>query len=291
MYLKDIHIRDPFVLVSKEHRLYYMYGTIGETAWGGKAGGFNAYTSKDLNVWEGPFQVFCPAPDFWADHHFWAPEVHFYQGKYYMFASFKAEGRCRATQILIADNPLGPFIPHGAGLATPEDWECLDGTLHVDQEGVPWMVFCHEWTQIGDGEICAVLLTAGMDAAAGEPITLFKASEASWVTAAEGEGNYVTDGPFLFQTAEGELQMIWSSFSSTGYAIGAAKSATGRVQGPWIQESRPLFTKNGGHGMLFENFQGQRMLSIHMPNDHPDERPVFFPVQEKDGQLHLSVGS
>ena len=52
-----------------------------------------------------------------------------------MFASFKAAGVCRGTQILVADHPKGPFVPHSDGPVTPRDWECLDGTLYVDPGG------------------------------------------------------------------------------------------------------------------------------------------------------------
>ena len=80
---------------------------------------------------------------------------------------------------------------------TPETWECLDGTFY-EQDGEPWIIFCHEWTQIRNGAVCAMRLSAGLKEAAGEPQVLFHAKDAPWVRAA-GEGdNYVTDGPFLF---------------------------------------------------------------------------------------------
>lgn len=187
MRLDEIHLRDPYVWTENGEGRYYLYGTMGTTAWDGQAIGFDAYSSRNLIDWEGPFPVFRPPEDFWADRHYWAPEVHLYQGKYYMFASFKAENRCRATQILIADNPLGPFVPHGSGPVTPSDWECLDGTLYVDDDGAPWLVFCHEWVQVKDGEIRAVRLTSELDAAMGEPVLLFHSSDAHWPIEAEGK--------------------------------------------------------------------------------------------------------
>ena len=36
---------------------------------------------------------------------------------------------------------------------TPDGWQSLDGTLYVDRSGKPWMVFCHEWLQVGDGQM------------------------------------------------------------------------------------------------------------------------------------------
>src|SRR6185436_5786395 len=108
-------------------------------------------TSTDLAHWDGPFPAFRPPSGFWADRNFWAPEVHFYQGRYYMFASFKAENVPRGTQILVSDTPQGLFLPMSAGTVTPPDWECLDGTFFLDANNAPWIIFCHEWVQVGDG--------------------------------------------------------------------------------------------------------------------------------------------
>ena len=71
----DINIRDPFVLV-KDGK-YYMYGSRGETVWG-LADGFDVYVSKDLEEFDGPYEVFRRPEGFWADRHYWAPEVHEY---------------------------------------------------------------------------------------------------------------------------------------------------------------------------------------------------------------------
>src|SRR5512146_2537522 len=109
MNLSDIHIRDPFVLPVPAERRYYLYGTMGEYTWSEHALGFDGYISADLQDWEGPFPVFRPPAGFWADRNFWAPEVYAYGGRYFMFASFKALGICRGTQILAAESPQGPF--------------------------------------------------------------------------------------------------------------------------------------------------------------------------------------
>ena len=158
-----------------------------------------------------------------------APEVHVYRGRYFLFASFKAQGVCRGTQILVAESPLGPFRPVSTKPVTPPDWECLDGTLFVTEDGNPWMLFCHEWVQVGDGEICALPLSKDLVSAAGEPTMLFRASQAPWIQQYESKGRkgYVTDGPWQHRLPGGELLMLWSSFSGDGYTIGVARSRSG----------------------------------------------------------------
>lgn len=285
---KDINIRDPYVLV--HDGMYYLYGTRGATCWG-EADGFDCYVGTDLEHWSEAAEVFHRPEGFWADRNYWAPEVHVYQGKFYMFASFKSEDRERCTIILKADNPLGPFEVHSEGTASPEAWGCLDGTLYTDHDGKPYLVFCHEWKQVQDGTICAVALSDDLNRRAGEPRTLFAASEARpWVrpviSDVPGE-NYVTDGPFMYRTKQGRLLMLWSSFGEEGYAQAAAYSDNGDISGNWKQDPVPLYTKDGGHGMIFDGLDGKKYLALHAPNSHLNERPIFHEIEERDDRLFL----
>ena len=280
----EINIRDPFVLTHGGR--YYLYGTRGATCWG-PATGFDVYVGRDLENWEGPTPCFENDGTFWADRNYWAPEVHPWRGAFYMFASFKAEGVRRGTAILRADTPMGPFAPHSDGPVTPRDWECLDGTFYVDRAGRPWMVFCHEWVQAGDGEVRAMPLTDDLRAAAGEPMLLWKASQAPWAKAvrhSSGMEGYVTDGPFLWRTADGTLLCLWASFSEGGYTEGVAVSDNGEIDGRFVQ-AKPLFDRDGGHGMVFRALDGALYLTLHSPNRHEEERPRFYPLREAPGGL------
>lgn len=285
--LEDIHFRDPYILAIPSRKKYYLYGSIGQNVWNGPAIGFDVYESEDLIHWSGPSPCFRAPADFWSDHHYWAPEVYEWEGRFYMFASFKAEGVSRVTGVLVADQPEGPFELWCRSL-TPPDWECLDGTLYVDDQGDPWMIFCKEWVQVEDGEMYAVRLKPDLKGTIGKPDLLFKASEAPWsVGGGEQRNRYVTDGPFLYRMQNDELVMMWSTSGQDGYTLGLARSVSGKPQGPWKQDDKPLFANNGGHGMLFRTFEGQLCLTIHAPNNHPKERPVIFRMQEKQGQLTL----
>ncbi len=286
----DIQMRDPFVFV--ENGMYYLYGTTDANCWSGKADGFDAYTSRDLIHFEPMGPVFAPSAGFWGTENFWAPELHKFGDAYYLFASFKAPGRRRATCVLKAENPLGPFAPWGEETATHEDWECLDGTLYVDREGLPWIVFCHEWVQEGGGTVCATRLKEDLSGPMGEAHTLFDAREAAWtrkIRHSSGAQGHVTDGPFLYRPQTGGLWMLWSSMGEAGYAIGLAVSGSGHVLGPWRQQEKPLFSGDGGHGMVFRGMDGALRLAIHTPNRTPHERPVFLPVQETAEGFALSL--
>ena len=286
MKLQDIHIRDPFILL--EGGRYYLYGSRGNEAWG-KATGLDVYESDDLVSWSGPSVVFTPPEGFWADMHFWAPEVHQYHGKFYMFVSFKSETACRGTQILVADTPKGPFTLHSDGPVTPRDWECLDGTLYIDRDGKPYMVFCHEWLQVKDGEMCAVRLSDDLKQAVGEPFLLFRASEPGW--ALKDKTEFVTDGPWMYRTASGKLLMLWSSSAANGYVEAIAYSDNGDVTGRWQHQKQLLFDQDGGHGMIFTSKEGKLFFILHNPNNSPMERPVILPLEERDGTLAVIRGN
>ena len=145
MKCSEINIRDPFVVC--KDGVYYMYGTRA-AHFGNGTGGFDVYTSTDLETWSDPIPCFDSAAFGLNRAVNWAPEVHLYKGSYYMLATFTRECGLRATHILRSDSPLGPFEPHGDRVLTPAEWECLDGTLYVSPEGTPYLVFCHEHTQI-----------------------------------------------------------------------------------------------------------------------------------------------
>lgn len=207
-----------------------------------------------------------------------------------MFATFRRrDNNLLGTAVLAAESLLGPFRPHSDGPVTPKAWSSLDGTLFVDEEGQPWMVFCHEWQQVGDGQVCALRLSPELKEAVSEPAVLFTASEAPWTTpyvSAKYPGsNYVTDGPFLHRGVEGRLFLLWASFINGTYAMGVACSESGRVTGPWRQEEKSLFSGDGGHAMIFRTFGGRLMLALHTPNRTPEERPFFVELEERDGRL------
>lgn len=287
----EIQIRDPYVLVHNGE--YYLYGTTDKNCWSEHGEGFDSYKSRDLENWEGPFKAFRPDADFWGDRNFWAPEVYYYNGKFYIFASFKSANRCRASQVLVSTAPDGQFRPLTSEPITPEGWECLDATLYIE-DGEPWMIFCREWTQVIDGEMYAVRLSRDLTHREGEPILLFRSSQAGWTVGSPQKVNgreclaYVTDGPNMYKTSSGELLMLWSCGGKKGYAIGIAKSATGKVTGEWIHLDKLLFEENGGHGMIFKANDGKKYVALHKPNRTPNERLCLFEVKEKDGTLVLA---
>lgn len=271
---EDIRIRDPFIYTDKEEGCYYMYGTTALIPGTMSTNpSFSCYKTYDLENFEGPFVIFDGSgDDFWADRDFWAPEMHKYNGKYYLFATCYNPKFGRGTQIFVCDTPDGKYKPMTERPITPAGWDCLDGTLYIDN-GKPYMVFCHEWSQVGDGEILAMPLKDDLSAPDGEPVLLFKASENPEVWELEkGKGTYVTDGPFLWNE-DGKIKMIWSSFNEFDYMVLEAEADS--LLGKW-KHSGSKFDFDGGHAMLFNTLEGKRMISLHRPNMADLERAFFY---------------
>lgn len=279
-------LRDPFVLVKDQK--YYMYGS----EW-------KCYVSDgDLTKWEKlPKKLVVSPPTCVGDR--WAPEVHEYQGTYYMFTTyFSSATNRRGCTILKADNPEGLFLEITNGTVTPSEWDCIDGTLYVEKNGQPWLIFVHEWVCLEDhiGRMAAAKLSDDLTHFISEPIELFRADDAPW---AKGHKHCITDGCFLYTTKEGKLLMLWSNFNADGYCVGIAHSEDGTITGNWVQEKEPLYSKSvsgiydGGHGMIFQGMDGKKYLSLHAPNKPVGERkemPVFLPICERDGTLRIIEG-
>ena len=282
-------LRDPFVLVTDE--AYYLYGS--EVSGGWVQCGYACFKNTgelssggwkkvEPGIYERPKN---------ALKNFWAPEVHKYKGKYYLFGTyFSAKTNHRGCTIMKSSSPEGPFVEITNDHVTPEGWDAIDGTLYVDESGLPWLVFVHEWTCTEDkiGRMAAARLSEDLTHLISEPKELFRANDPSWT-----DGG-TTDGPFMYKTKDGQLLMLWSNFAEKEYCVGIARSKNGKVDGEWKHDEKLLFSKeitgndDGGHGMIFTDREGKMYLSVHSPNRPTDavkEEVIFIPVKEENGTL------
>ena len=286
------YLRDVCILPDPATHTYYMIGPGRNSV--------RMYTSKDLKLWQGPKTIFRTPDDIWGDIRvigIWAPEMHRYKDKYYLFLTFNTRHEFpeqwrnwlprvyRGSQILVSDKPEGPFTPFANHSTLPTDMMTLDGTLWVE-DGTPYMVFCHEWVQIKDGTVEYIQLKDDLSATVGEPMRLFHGSDAKWARKSPNHGCYVTDGPYLYKSKSGKLFMIWTSDSHTGYTVGLAMSDSGKLAGPWRQQDKPLYNKDGGHGMLFTTFDGTLMMVLHSPRDN-NPQPHIFEMEDTGETLNV----
>lgn len=291
--LDSIVLSDPCILPDRATMTYYMTGT------GGKL-----WKSKDLRYWDGPYTVAETEPASWMgpEPMIWAAELHPYKGKYYYFATFTNpdvkigsfrgnEIERRACHVLVSDKAEGPYRPMEDKTYLPAEKPTLDGTLWVDTDGKPYMVYCYEWLQTWDGTIEKIELKPDLSGSMGEGQLLFRASDSPWsreVIDGDTVASKVTDGPYLFRTQTGRLGMIWTSWIYDVYTQGVAYSESGTLDGPWVQEEQPITPPNFGHGMLFRTFDGQLLMSVHSHKDinsHFHRVPHLFKVDDSGDKI------
>ncbi len=313
-HVDTLNIHDPAILADPVSRRYYVYDSLHvghpmeklESPTG--AAGVEGYWSEDLVHWHGPELVYAIEADSWAnsDHAPWAPEVSYYQGKYYLFLTFhdydtiidSKPGRPtmykRGSQILVSDSPLGPFQRMHNQAHTPADEMALDGTLYVE-DGQPWMIYCHEWVQIGDGLIKAIRLSDDLSETIGEAITLINAADVEWTAKVSDYGGVtsravVTDGPWPYVSKTGKLMLLWSSWNidtQQRYTTSLAFSDNGKLTGNWSHREEPLIAGDRGHGNLFRTFDGELMMALHRYFNQPHTRLQIWRIEDLGHDLRI----
>lgn len=294
MKREEIRIRDPYIVL--EGDTYYMYATSGETT-------MSYYTSTDLENWElGGVAFQIPEEEsFWAYKDVWASEVHKYQGKFYLFVSLLGKDGLRGTQIAVADQPCGPFIPLENRPVTPRTKSCIDGTLFVCN-GTPYVIYSRDWPDhyvaekdVYIGQIFMAELSKDLRDIVGEPVVLFESDEVPLSKAAPNpltfRGKrvlrYGSDAPFVQTLSDGRLLLTWSPYLKDHYVVLGAISKSGDIHGPWTHLDTPIFEEDGGHAMFFTDKQGRRCMCLHAPERAMLERACIFEMQEQDGTLTI----
>lgn len=305
---------DPQIHTDRAAGVYRLY--LQRFVDGGARDGVEMRTSRDLVTWSEP-KVVLQVPSNRNCQAVWAPEMHKYGDAYYMFLTergndlpkgqeaFKPMGpkgwrpearfmrntlRCQTYR---SASPEGPFAPLSAESITPVDWRALDGTLFVE-DGRPYMVFCHEWTQTCDGTIDAVELSADLSRAVGSPFTLLKGSDfVNKVDPPKDPARVrqtVTDGPWFHRSKSGALFMLWATGARvdgrSGYVEVASRSQSGTLRGPWTDHTA-IFARDGGHAAIFDLLEGGKAIALHAPNTWPDKRMHVFRLVDNGDSLAL----
>ena len=91
---------------------------------------------------------------------------------------------------------------------------------------------------------------------------------------------------FLYKGKIEKLYMLWASGGAEGYTEGISISESGKLAGPWAQQTEPLYSHDGGHAMVFTSFEGKLMMVLHSPNNR-ESRPRIFEMEDTGNTLHI----
>jgi beta-xylosidase len=127
--------------------VYYAYGT----APGGPDGRqVPVLRSTDLVAWEAAGHALVPPAGMEAaqGYHFWAPEVAFHEGRFYMYYSCgnAPEGTDQKLRVAVADDPAGPFLDAGK-ILVPDQPFSIDAHPFRDQDGQWWLFYCVDFLE------------------------------------------------------------------------------------------------------------------------------------------------
>jgi len=125
---------DPFVLKHRGEYWGYCTGVQPD----GRA--FGVIHSQDLVNWRPLAGAMEPLP---GDHPcYWAPEVSYFGGRFYLYYSVGDEERME-IRAAVADHPAGPFVDAGRRL-TSEPF-AIDAHVFVDADGSRWLFYATDF--------------------------------------------------------------------------------------------------------------------------------------------------
>ncbi|QNA89268.1 family 43 glycosylhydrolase [Massilia sp. Dwa41.01b] len=176
---------DPFVL--KHEGVYYAYGT----APGGADGRqIPVLRSTDLVQWEPVGH----ALDNNGAEHYWAPEVAFHEGRFYMYYSSGSadEGTDQKLRVAVAEHPAGPFVDSGK-ILVPDQPFSIDAHPFRDKDGQWYLFYCVDFLELEDdhrvGTGIVVDRLVDMTTLAGEPRVVVRPHE-DWHVFRKGRTMY-----------------------------------------------------------------------------------------------------
>jgi beta-xylosidase len=257
---KNVPLADPFILLYEG--TYYAYGT-------GSPDGIEVITSNDLINWNrvdnGRNGLALHKNDSYGEKCFWAPEVYFINGKFYMYYSAE-EHMCVAT----SDSPLGPFVQDIKQPMLPGE-KTIDNTLFIDEDGTPYLFF----DRFNDGlNIWVAELEDDLKTIKKETLHPCIHVSQEW----EEVWPRVNEGAFVIKQ-NGTYYMTYSanSYESQYYGIGCATATD--IMGEWTKYSHnPLLQIPGnlygvGHSSMFKDNDGNWRIVFHAHQSENEIHP------------------
>lgn len=259
---------DPFLM--QHNGIYYIYCTSENDEKLQSSGAFNTekdgkdgfyvYQSKDLEHWENKGLCLSKA-DAVGERWFWAPEVSYYRGKFYMV--YCAEEH---LAVAVADSPLGPFRRHSDGWLREKHG--IDGHLLFDDSGI----FLYYVEFGGGNRIYVAKMSEDLKRIEQEYEGDLISAQEEWETV----DGVVAEGPFVLKH-HGLYYLFYSCnhTRSEDYAVGYAVSDC--PIGPFRKyKGNPVLHKKGrivgvGHNSFMKTENPDRFLcAYHCHSGNPD---------------------
>ncbi|QHQ59619.1 family 43 glycosylhydrolase [Anaerocolumna sedimenticola] len=288
------NIGDPYILYFEGK--YYLYATC-------HFNGYYCWISENMNDWKEPVVCYEATDKSFGNSCFWAPEVYFFNGKFYMY--YTAQWKIYKEEALrigvaVSDKPEGPFedvlneqpmFDFGYGV--------LDA--HILKDGEHNYFYYsragadHYVNGAKESEIYAVELGEDFISVKGEGNLILR-PEQDWERIYDGEKQFWNEGPFVMKE-EGRYHMMYSAnfYASKHYGIGCAVSDN--PMGPFKKyENNPILSTTDiisgpGHNSVVKALDGKYYCIYHAHTyyDNPSgDRQVYItPLMFQSGKIYM----
>ena len=250
---------DPFILLHEGK--YYHYATTGEE-------GYTVRVSTDLVNWEN--KGYClKKEDVMGEFHFWAPEVFYKNGKFYM--AYTAE---RHLGIAVADSPLGPFKQDKKEFLFSD--YAIDGHFFEDDDGQVYLYYVRQWN-------CNAVYVCKMNddliSAQEETETFISTGDEGWERNDKTLTWYCNEGPFVLKH-NGKYYLTYSANDYRDPMYGIGISVSDSPMGPFIKHiNAPILkgnqkVKGTGHHSFTTTPNGKKIICVyHIHNSTTEVEP------------------
>lgn len=162
------YFADPFVW--RHEGIYYAVGT-GAAEAHGDAGGrvFQMLRSTDLTSWTPLPTALDALPPDYGDA-YWAPEVAFADGRFYLYYSVGRGDKAHHIRVAVSDTPEGPYSDTGSRVTNPFDIPfAIDASPFQDDDGQWYLFYARDSLDTArPGTVVVVDRLVGMTRLAGE---------------------------------------------------------------------------------------------------------------------------
>jgi xylan 1,4-beta-xylosidase len=217
------------------------------------------YKSRDLIHWDTQGFVFEKKPD-WADYYFWAPEISYDKGKYYVYYAAHKKGGNLCLGIASSPKPEGPYKDHGALMC--QEAGSIDAFPIRDENGKLYLIWKEDLNSINKPTpIWAMEMNEERTALMGEKKELFR-NDVPWEANLVEGVSVIRHGQYYYALYAG----AGCCGSACTYGIGVARAKN--ILGPWEKYSKnPILTSDEdwkclGHGTPIEK-NGKYYFMFH----------------------------
>ena len=266
------NIGDPYVL--NYGGKYYMYATSSKD-------GFYVWESSNMVDWvKGGLALNRKdAANGWGKGNFWAPEVKYYKGKFYMTYSAISDNGKMKIRIAQSDSPLGPYLNWSEPFLSNDQYSYIDADLFIDGDKV-YLYFVKDCSEnIINGkhvsQVYVCELSYNLMEFTGYP-KLILTPDQTW----EGAGDdwQWNEGPFVMKH-DNYYYLLYSAnyYASAKYSVGVATSNspmgvwTKYANNPVLKQDASLSVSGPGHCMVTSSPDSSEFFIVYHTHTYFDK--------------------